>query len=186
MRGKIMKDVFEKVVADPRYQANLDWSKISPGHPEGTIRAHIAELEQNLEALKDKISEADYWKLKVLIHVHDTCKPQAKEGIPISHPQSHASLAKQFLSKFCSDMDLLHMLQYHDEGYALWLQYERDKRFSQNRFQALLKSIKNWDLFLIFNIIDGSTKGKSRDPLHWFITEVRQYVKTDITTEWIL
>jgi hypothetical protein len=40
--------IFAAVIADPEYQKNLDWGQSRPGHPEGTVRAHIAELEQNL------------------------------------------------------------------------------------------------------------------------------------------
>ena len=48
------KSVFQSIIADPDYQKNLDWGKPRGGHPEGTVRAHIEELEQNLEKMKDK------------------------------------------------------------------------------------------------------------------------------------
>jgi hypothetical protein len=35
----------------PRFQKNLDWGEARSGHPEGTGRAHIAEIEPNLETL---------------------------------------------------------------------------------------------------------------------------------------
>ena len=61
------KEIFAAITSDPRYQRNLDWGKVRPGHPEGTIRAHIAELEHNLERLCEKLSETDCWRLKVLL-----------------------------------------------------------------------------------------------------------------------
>lgn len=181
-----MREVFEKIVTDPRYQRNLDWGKARRGHPEGAVRAHIAELEQNLEALKDKLSEDKYWKLKVLVHTHDTFKADALSGVAIIDPKSHASLARKFLAEYCQDPDLLNMVQYHDEGYALWQQYSRDGRYNRNRFNALLATIKDWDLFLLFNIVDGCTKGKDREKLKWFLNEVRDHVETSVTPEWIL
>src|SRR5579863_4220623 len=60
--------VFEGVLMDARHVSNLDWGESRPGHPEGTVRAHIAEIEPNLEALRPKLSDDDYWKLKLLIH----------------------------------------------------------------------------------------------------------------------
>jgi hypothetical protein len=57
---------FDAIVADPRYQKNLDWGKARPGHPEGTVRKHIAEIEQNLETLGPRLSDEDYWKLKLV------------------------------------------------------------------------------------------------------------------------
>jgi len=57
------KEIFHLITSNPRYQRNLDWGETRPGHPEGTIRAHIAELEVNLETLRHKLSETDYWRL---------------------------------------------------------------------------------------------------------------------------
>lgn len=45
---------FQHLVSDTRYLANLDWGKARKGHSEGTVRAHIAEIEQNLERLRPK------------------------------------------------------------------------------------------------------------------------------------
>ena len=70
------REAFDAVVADPRYLANLDWGEARPGHPEGTVRAHIAEIEPNLEQLRPKLSDEDYWKLKLLVHTHDNHRPQ--------------------------------------------------------------------------------------------------------------
>src|SRR5689334_22221364 len=114
------RKAFEAIVADPRYQANLDWGTPRRGHPEGTIRGHIAELERNLDALRSRVSEEDYWKLKLLIQTHDTFKPDADTGVKITSPRSHASLGRAFLAEFCDDADLLAMVQFHDEPYALY------------------------------------------------------------------
>lgn len=108
------------ITNDPRYRQNLDWGKPRSGHPEGTVRAHIEELENNLEVLKFRLSEWDCWKLKLLIHTHDTFKAEAKAGVAITDPRSHASLARDFLAEFCPNPDLLAMVQFHDEPYALW------------------------------------------------------------------
>src|SRR6516225_231707 len=147
--------VFDAIVTDPRYQANLDWGEARPGHPEGTVRFHIAELERNLEVLKPKLSESDYWKLKLLLHTHDSFKPDAERGVLITHPKSHASLARAFLEEFCNDDDLMAIIQYHDELFALWRQVETRGSCNPERLAILLRSIKDWNLFLAFNIIDG-------------------------------
>jgi hypothetical protein len=180
------RTVFDAVVADPRYQANLDWGEARPGHPEGTVRAHIAEIERNLEALKPRLSEPDCWKLKVLLHTLDSFKRDSERGVPITHPKSHASLARAFLSEFCDDSDLLAMVQYHDEPFALWRQVETKGSCNQERFAALLRSIEDWNLFLAFNIIDGCTEGKGREPLRWLFEQVAGKVKSGFTAVDIL
>jgi hypothetical protein len=178
--------ICDAVMADPRYQANLDWGEPRAGHPEGTVRAHIAEIEPNLEALKSKLSQEDYWKLKVLLHAHDSFKRESKKGVPISHPRSHASLARAFLAEFCDDADLLAMVQYHDEPFALWRGVEAKGSYKQERMAALLGAIQDWNLFLAFNIIDGCTAGKSREPLIWFFQEASGKVQSSFTAADIL
>src|ERR1700747_1791641 len=100
----------QAVVSDRRYLANLDWGEAREGHSEGTVRAHIAEIEPNLEILRPKLTHEDYWKLKLLIHTHDSFKAESRPGVPISDPRSHASLAREFLAPYCANPDLLGMV----------------------------------------------------------------------------
>ena len=180
-----IQQVFDQIVTDPRYQSNLDWGEPREGHPEGAVRAHIAELEKNLRQVKPVISREYYWKLRILIHTHDTFKGEAKLGTALTDPRSHSSIAREFLSEYCHDEDLLNMVQYHDEGYALWRQYSERGIYNQNRFANLLATIKDWNLFLWFNIIDASTEGKSREPIIWFIEEVNRHVETPISPDFV-
>ena len=173
---------FEAIVTDPRYLQNLDWGEPRPGHPEGTVREHIAEIEPNLEALRAKLSDSDHWKLKLLIHTHDSFKAEAQPGVAIADPKSHASLAREFLAGHCGDSDLLAMVQYHDEPFALWRQAESKKgAYNRERFEALLRNIADWNLFLAFHIIDGCTVGKGREPLVWLFAQVDGKVQTGFT-----
>jgi hypothetical protein len=178
---------FDAIANDPRYRRNIDWGEARRGHPEGTVRAHIAELERNLNALRPNLSEVDYWKLRLLIHSHDSFKAVAKPGVPIAAPESHASLARAFLAEYCDDPDLLAMVQYHDEPYALWWKAGRKRgKLDRKRFDALLRNIADWNLFLAFNIIDGCTAGKSREPLHWLFREVDGKVQSTFTAADVL
>ncbi|HEX3314349.1 MAG TPA: hypothetical protein VHR72_05620 [Gemmataceae bacterium] len=175
------KNTFDAVIEDPRYRKNLDWGEPRPGHPEGTVRAHIAEIEPNLEALRPKLTDDEYWKLKLLVHTHDSFKAASQSGVAITNPRSHASLARAFLAEFCDDADLLAMVQLHDEPFALWRQVENKGKCNPARFAALLDGIRDWNLFLAFNIIDGCTEGKSREPLQWLFREVDGKVPSSFT-----
>jgi hypothetical protein len=53
------------------------------------------------------------------------------------------------------------------------------------RFSTLLETILDWDLFLMFLILDGNTKGKDRSKLIRFINEVRKYKETIIDEGWV-
>jgi hypothetical protein len=177
---------FHAVIGDPRYQRNLDWGEPRAGHPEGTVRAHIAELERNLKTFRPRLSDVEYWKLKLLIHTHDTFKAEARAGTAIADPRSHASLARACLAEFCADDDLLAMVQYHDEPFALWRQAEAKGKCNADRFAALLQNIRDWNLFLAFNLIDGCTEGKGREPLLWLFQEVAGKVEASFTANDIL
>ncbi|HEX5103761.1 MAG TPA: hypothetical protein VFV87_08130 [Pirellulaceae bacterium] len=163
---------FEAATRDPRYLANLDWGKPRRGHPEGTVRAHIEELEGNLSRFRTRLSDDEYWKLRLLIHTHDSFKAEALSGVPISHPQSHASLARAFLAEFCPDEDLLAMVQLHDEPHALFQQHQRRGSVDAERFARLLAAIRDWNLFSAFLLIDGCTAGKDRGPLQWIFSQI--------------
>jgi len=178
--------IFQNVIEDSRYMGNIDWGEPRAGHPEGSIRAHIADLEANLEKFRKRISDEEWWKLRLLIHTHDTFKGPAAPGVSIVHPHSHASLARAFLTEYCDDADLLAMVQFHDEPFALYRQFEHKRHFDTARFEKLLKTIHDWDLFLLFNIIDGSTAGKSRDPLRWFFQRIEGRIQSRFTAADIL
>lgn len=172
------KQILRRIVADARYQTNIQWGEPRSGHPEGAIAAHIAELEDNLTRLAPQLSADECDRLRLLIHVHDTFKPDAEVGVAILHPHSHASLARRFLEEYCDDECLAVMVQFHDEPYALWRQ-ARDKGVCRaERWQALIEAISDWSLFTAFCIIDGCTAGKSRAPLEWLFAELDGQVET--------
>lgn len=180
----------EQVMADNRYKSNIEfeYDRSQMGHPEGKVKYHIADLEVNLELLKERLPKEEYyWKLKFLIHVHDTFKAEEKEkGISAEHPGSHESLARAFASEFTSETDLLNIIQYHDENYTFWKQFKKTGKYDNQKFQYLLNTVRDWDLFLIFTIIDGHTEGKDLEKLSWFIHEVRGQKQTIVDETWVI
>ena len=56
----------------------------------------------------------------------------------------------------------------------------------QDRWNALLRGINDWNLFLAFNIIDGCTEGKGREPLRWLFEQVAGKVESSFTAADIL
>lgn len=167
-----LRQSLEAIVIDADYLKNLDTGKPRRGHPEATPRAHIADLTFNLNAISRLLSEEQSLKLKILIHTHDTFKADATRGARIQDPTSHSSLARTFLQKHTSDPDLLNMVQFHDEFYALWRQHQL-LGHDEKRIQSMLSAITDWDVFLTFNIIDRLTPGKSFEPLNWTLEQVK-------------
>jgi hypothetical protein len=79
----------------------------------------------------------------------------------------------------------LQMTQFHDVNFALWKQFAATGSYDRERFAALLEAVVDWDLFLMFIILDGSSQGKDPVKLHWFIGEVRKYKETTVDEDWI-
>ena len=179
------KKIIEQVMADSRYQNNVDFGEPRSGHPEGKVKNHIADLEANLAKLSYRINnEETYWKLKFLIHVHDTFKANAMSGVQAIDPQSHELLARAFASEFIDDDDMLNIIQFHDENYFLWKQFKNSGQYDVQHLEFLLDKIRDWDLYLIFTIIDGYTKGKDIEKLPWFIREVKKHKSITIDETW--
>lgn len=183
---KPYQDIFDQITHDERYQNNLDWGRPRRGHPEGTVRAHIDELERNLRNLRCRLMDEERWKLRILIHTHDTFKADAKRGVAICHPESHASLARAFLAEFCGDASLLACVQYHDEPFALWRKSELQHRPDNKRLSQLFQNISDWNLFLAFQIVDGCTAGKNREPLRWLFARIDGRVESFVTLDDLL
>ncbi|MDD2923337.1 MAG: hypothetical protein PHQ36_13720 [Anaerolineales bacterium] len=182
-----MRDAIDKVKADPRYQRNIEYGEPRSGHPEGKVKFHIADLEANLEKIRERgITSDDYWKLKFMIHIHDSFKAEAEKDSSAPHSRNHATLAREYASQYTSDADLLNMIQYHDENYKLWKDFSQTGKYDAERFQNLLAVIQNWDLFLLFIIIDGCVNGKVYEKLAWFIDEVKKHRETVVDASWIL
>ena len=166
------------ILESPEYRTNLDWGRPRAGHPEGTVCAHIDELERNLDRLSGRVTSGEAIRLRLLIHTHDTFKAEASEGVPISDPRSHASLARAFLARYCEEADLLQMVQLHDEPYALWQQVRSKGHCNPQRLESLFSAIQDWNLFVAFLLVDGCTAGKGRQPLLWFLPELNRRIPT--------
>jgi len=174
-----------QVIGDTIYQENIEFGEPRPGHPEGKIKHHIDELLTNLEKLGPRLSPEERSKLLLLVHTHDTFKKDAQRGVPITDPSSHASIAAAFLRKYCTDEDLVSMVQWHDEPFALYRNFSTKGTVNQPRLEALFAKIRDWELFVAFNIIDNATEGKELAPLLWFLDIVNQrginrFTKADV------
>lgn len=173
-----LERIFDMVLADPRYETGVTYGKPRTGHAEGTVANHLEQLEANLGKMEPMLTGAEYIALRILIHVHDTFKYWAKRDSAILDPNSHASLARAFLAEFTHDEDLLNMVQYHDENFALWKQFETKGRYNKKRFEKLIVLIPDMTLFLFFTILDGYTPSKEHERIRWFVDEVNKYVNT--------
>ncbi len=165
-------EVLKKVLADERYSTGVAYGKPRTGHAEGNVANHLVQLEENLARLTPLLSQREVDQLRVLVHVHDTFKYWARRDSAIEDPRSHASLAAAFLGELAVDSDTVRIVQYHDEGYALWKQAERRGDYDHERFKKNVGSIKDIAIFLFFTLLDGCTPSKEHERIRWFVDEV--------------
>lgn len=167
--------ILDQIHADERWQKNIQYGAPRRGHAEGSVAAHIEELSKNLDVLWHSgavRSVSERCRLRILIAVHDAFKAESKRNAAIEDPQSHASLATEYLRQFDVTPDMLAICQYHDLGYAVYRNYKSTGRLNENRLRDGLGKIKDIDLYLLFCIIDSCTASKGREMIRWFIETV--------------
>jgi hypothetical protein len=155
------------MIRDPEYIAGIDWGTKRRGHPEGKVLAHIQDLSDNLSAIHSDLTPGQEAQIKIFIHTHDTFKGESVRGVPINHPQSHASLARAFVERYIGETNLSAVIQNHDEFYALWRAEQSTGILDKARYNKLVEAIHDWNLFLTCMIIDGVTPGKDITPVKW-------------------
>lgn len=185
------KELAKQISGDPRVQRNIDYGKPRRGHSEGTVRKHIEELSKNLAFLTltfpGFIDQERFWRLSVLILVHDSFKWESDHNVEIIHPRSHASIAALYLREFTDDEDMLNIVQYHDVGFALYRKMKNTgAELDEMRLRAALARIKDLDLFLLFCIIDACTESKGREMIRWWVAAIRCRYQTKVGPEHIL
>jgi hypothetical protein len=94
--------------------------------------------------------------------------------LPKTGANHHAERARHFAERFTRDERLLATLEHHDRPYALWRKMQRRGHLDEGRFEEMMQSIPDADLFLHFIELDGSTEGKKPEPIRWFRQELER------------
>jgi hypothetical protein len=161
-----------RLIEDPELREGLAWGKPRSGHPEGSVGAHVADLLETI----DRWGETGQRRaeLRFLALVHDTMKFRVREWLPKIGENHHAMRARRFAERYTSDERLLAAIEQHDRPYALWRRLRRSGRLDEKGFARMLERIPDVELFVRFVELDGSTAGKSSEPIAWLRRELRQ------------
>ena len=111
-------------------------------------------------------------ELRFLALVHDSMKYKVQNWRPHTGKNHHAVRARRFAERYTQDERLLATIEQHDRPYNIWRKVRRRGRLDQHAFGEMLDRIPDVDLFVRFVELDGSTEGKSREPVHWFKAEL--------------
>lgn len=159
------------LIIQPELIDGLLWGEVRDGHPEGKVIYHVRDVLKNIE---------DYnggWKnrrdLRIIAMVHDSFKYKVDESKPKILYNNHAILAREFLEEFHYDVNVLQVVELHDEAYNAWKEFQKDEREGNLRAERLIKDLgENLGLFLSFYKCDNCIEGKTRDNYYWFCERV--------------
>lgn len=181
METTTCKEIYAGILSDERYVRNVEYGAPRPGHAEGKVKLYIDELEANLEQFRTSgwVDEQQYWKLRVLIHVHDSFKAESKRNVAITDPDSHASIASRYLAQYTEDPDLLAICQYHDLGYAVYRKFKETGRIDEQRLDEVVSQISDIDLYLTF-VFDRQLHGIERARGHRLVRSICQIPPTGV------
>jgi hypothetical protein len=171
LRGFTPETDLERALArDPMLREGLAWGRPRRGHPEGTVGAHVADLLETIDRWGETGTRRE--ELRFIALVHDSLKYRVQGWRPKTGENHHAMRARRFAERYTDDERLLAAIEEHDRPYNLWRMARRAGRPEDHNLAEMLDRIPDLDLFLRFVELDGSTKGKTEEPIHWLKTEL--------------
>ena len=160
------------VTSDPALVRGLAWGRPRPGHPEGSVGAHVAELLRRIDDWG--LTGERRRDLRFVALVHDSFKGDVDRRRPRTGENHHAMRARRFAERYTDDERLLTTIELHDRPYALWRRMRRTGRLDDRAVEDLFDRVPDLDLMLAFVELDGSTAGKDPEPIRWFRAEVER------------
>ena len=162
-------DLERRIAADCDWQQGVEWGKPRAGHPEGTVKAHIADVLDNIEGWHE--GNADRTALRLIALVHDSFKHQVDGARARTGENHHAMRARRFAEAHIDDVAVLEVIELHDEAYNAWQKGNRDGQWdrARDRATALIERLgAALPLYLAFYRCDNATEGKQPDCFAWF------------------
>lgn len=158
-----------RIISDSEWQEGAIWGKPRPGHPEGTVAAHIADVLVNVDMVA--IDDEDRERLRLVALIHDTFKHKVDSSKARSGENHHAMLARRFAERYIDDDALLDVIELHDEAYNSWGKGERSGNWgaATARAEALISRLGDQlGFYLRFYQADNETGSKDATSYRWF------------------
>ncbi|REJ72897.1 MAG: HD domain-containing protein [Planctomycetota bacterium] len=168
-------DLERRIAADPDWRTGADWGRPRSGHPEGAVKAHIADVLRNIDAFFSESANRE--RLRLIALIHDTFKFQVDPARPRSGENHHAMKARRFAERYITDADVLDVIELHDEAYNAWQKGARDGKWekAEQRTESLLAGLGDrLGLYLAFYRCDNMTGDKQQDCFDWFLSLCEQ------------
>jgi len=163
----------KKIVRDQEFIRGALFGKPRPGHPEGEVAHHIAEVLLNIEKYATPDDRAE---LRLVALIHDTFKHKVDNTKPKFGANHHAMIARRFAEKYKLNDDILDVIELHDEAYNAWsVGFRKNNwREAEKRIERLLLRLtdQNYSLYKKFYRCDNETGDKTQENYKWFCNYV--------------
>ena len=159
----------ERICADAAWQQGALWGEPRPGHSEGQVMYHIAEVLANIDHLAR--TDEERRDLRLIALIHDTFKYRVDLTKPRVGYNHHAMLARQFAERYLDDIAILDIIELHDEAFNAWRlgAYQSRWNEAEARTQRLVARLgSSLPLYVLFFRADNQTGSKGPDSLIWF------------------
>lgn len=159
----------QAICASPDWQAGAAWGKPRPGHGEGPVMHHIADVLANVD--REATSPEERRALRLVALVHDSFKYRVDWTRSVEGENHHAARARAFAAAYLDDPVLLDIIALHDEAYHCWRtgHVKGDWPRAEARAERLLARLgAAWPLYLRFFRCDNDTPFKDHAPVQWF------------------
>jgi hypothetical protein len=158
-----------RIAEQPRWRSGVEWGRARHGHPEGTVKLHIAAVLANVDRLfGDSPLRRD---LRLIALVHDTFKGEVDPTQSRTGENHHGMRARRFAESLIDNERVLDVIELHDEAYNAWQRGARDGKCdaAAARAKVLIGRLgADLDLYLAFYQCDNETEGKDQECLRWF------------------
>jgi len=162
-------EIERRLVADSDWSLGAAWGKPRPGHPEGSVAAHIEEVLSNVDRVA--LDAEDRTRLRFVALVHDTFKHRVDPDRQPTGENHHALIARRFAERYIDDPELLEIIELHDEAYNSWVKGDRGRKWdaAEERARRLIDRLgASLAFYLRFYRADNATGSKDQAPLEWF------------------
>ena len=159
----------ERICSDPEWRAGVGWGHARPGHREGAVVHHVADVLGNVDRVAASADERA--RLRLVALLHDACKHRVDRSKPRVGANHHAVLARRFAERYLDDGELLEIVELHDEAFNAWSLGARKGRWdeAEARARRLVERLgPSLPLYVRFYRADNATESKSPEPLTWF------------------
>jgi hypothetical protein len=112
--------------------------------------------------------------LRFVVLVHDSLKYRVRNWLPKTGANHHAMRARHFAEGYTDDERLLSTIELHDRPYAIWRRRRRTGGPQEEALEQMISRVADPELFLRFVELDGSTEGKTSEPIDWIREEFRR------------